>query len=95
MKLLLVNLIIVLALTQGCMPTDKYDTQYTLPARTFVGILLAVPIHFEVRCGSVDTTVVVLDTYGQIAMVSDIISPSESLELEGMVKDHAREVCRQ
>ena len=93
MKLLLVNLIIVLALTQGCIPTDKYDSQYTVPASTFEGVLLDVTIHYEVRCGVVGDTVVVLDTHGQIAWLGDIVTPDEALVLEGMVRDHARTVC--
>mgnify|MGYP003632462288 CR=1 FL=1 len=93
MKLLLVNLIVALALLQGCIPTDKYDTQYTVPSRTFEGVLLDVTVHYQVRCGAVGNTIVVLDTHGQIAWLGGIITPAEALVLEGMARDHARTVC--
>tara|TARA_R110002153_G_scaffold1367_1_gene7017 strand:- start:11489 stop:11788 length:300 start_codon:yes stop_codon:yes gene_type:complete len=98
MKLLLVNLIVALAILQGCIPTDKYDTQYTVPATTFEGVLLDVTVHYQVRCSAVgDTivgdTIVELDTHGQIAWLGGIITPAEALVLEGVVRDHARTVC--
>ena len=93
MKLLFLTLIALAVTMQGCIPTDKYDTQYTVPATTFEGVLLDVTVHYEVRCGVVGDTVVVLDTYGQIAWLGDIVTPDEALVLEGMVRDHARTVC--
>tara|TARA_R110000851_G_scaffold94242_2_gene204982 strand:+ start:299 stop:673 length:375 start_codon:yes stop_codon:yes gene_type:complete len=73
--------------------TGEYDTQYKLPERTFEGILLAVPIHFKVRCDELPDTVVVVDTYGQVTMISGLISSQEIPELNARLKEHALEVC--
>ncbi len=85
------TLLIAAILLTGCVTHAKYDATAVVPANTYTDVLVDMNVAFEIRCSY--TAVSVIDTYGQIAMLSTFLTMDERVHLEQFLGDYAKEIC--